>query len=80
MLRCSISMKLKETKVEEGTGTFEGEASSPVLDLLFISAAWITMLIVVAFLLFVLTFILEKRDCESYQEDDMTEYRLWVLD
>ncbi len=71
-------MKLKKTKVEEGTGTFEGEASSPVLDLLFISAAWITILIVVAFLLFALSYILEKRDCESYQEDDMSDYCLWL--
>jgi hypothetical protein len=30
--------------------------------------------------LFALSYILEKRDCESYQEDDMTDYCLWLLD
>ena len=57
-------MKLKET----------------ILDLLSISAVWITLLIVGAFLLISFLFILEKRDCESYQEDDMPEYCLWVLE
>ena len=51
-----------------------------ILDLFSITSVWVTLLIVGAFLLFALSYLLEKRDCESYQEDDMTDYCLWLLD